>query len=62
MFFWHDQILLLTRATEQLEAEKVALEDEKVRFLGEKHPPPQLGGLNTEDLQVRIPYLEGDKT
>ncbi|XP_072241229.1 troponin I, skeletal, slow c [Leuresthes tenuis] len=45
------KILLLTRATEQLEAEKAAREDEKVRYLGEKHPPLQLGGLNTEDLQ-----------
>ncbi|CAG5958082.1 troponin I, skeletal, slow c [Menidia menidia] len=45
------KILLLTRAMEELEAEKVAREDEKVRYLGEKLPPLQLGGLNMEDLQ-----------
>nr|XP_040019802.1 troponin I, skeletal, slow c [Gasterosteus aculeatus aculeatus] len=45
------KILLLTRATEQLEAEKAAREEEKVRYLAEKLPPLQLLGLNRDDLQ-----------
>ncbi|KAK9516749.1 hypothetical protein VZT92_024663 [Zoarces viviparus] len=45
------KILLLTRATEDLEAEKTAREEEKVRYLGEKLPPLQLTGLDTDDLQ-----------
>ncbi|XP_044050624.1 troponin I, skeletal, slow c [Siniperca chuatsi] len=45
------KILLLARATEELEAEKAAREEEKVRYLGEKLPPLQLIGLNTDDLQ-----------
>uniref|UniRef100_A0AAQ4QGW8 Troponin I, skeletal, slow c n=1 Tax=Gasterosteus aculeatus aculeatus TaxID=481459 RepID=A0AAQ4QGW8_GASAC len=44
-------ILLLTRATEQMEAEKAAREEEKVRYLAEKLPPLQLLGLNRDDLQ-----------
>nr|XP_033490757.1 troponin I, skeletal, slow c [Epinephelus lanceolatus] len=44
------KILLLTRATEQLEAEKAAREEEKVRYLGEKLPPLQLVGLDMDDL------------
>ncbi|XP_008297924.1 troponin I, skeletal, slow c [Stegastes partitus] len=46
------KILLLARATEELEAEKAAIEDDKVRYLGEKLPPLQLGGLNIDDLQA----------
>lgn len=45
------KILLLTRATEELEAEKAAREEEKVRYLGEKLPPLQLTGLNIEEMQ-----------
>ncbi|KAL6106819.1 tnni1 [Pungitius sinensis] len=45
------KILLLTRATEQLEAEKAAREEEKVRYLAEKLPPLQFLGLNRDDLQ-----------
>ncbi|KAL3966890.1 troponin I, slow skeletal muscle [Sarotherodon galilaeus] len=45
------KILLLTRATEDLEAEKAANEEEKVRYLREKLPPLQLSGLNIDDLQ-----------
>ncbi|CAJ1056791.1 troponin I%2C skeletal, slow c [Xyrichtys novacula] len=45
------KILLLARATEELEAEKVAREEEKVRYLGEKLPPLQLTGLNVDELQ-----------
>ncbi|XP_045893648.1 troponin I, skeletal, slow c [Micropterus dolomieu] len=45
------KILLLARATEELEAEKAAREEEKVRYLGEKLPPLQLIGLNMDDLQ-----------
>nr|XP_040024224.1 troponin I, slow skeletal muscle-like [Gasterosteus aculeatus aculeatus] len=45
------KILLLTRATEQMEAEKAAREEEKVRYLAEKLPPLQLLGLNRDDLQ-----------
>ncbi|XP_061578639.1 troponin I, skeletal, slow c [Cololabis saira] len=45
------KILLLARATEELEAEKVACEEEKVRYLGDKLPPLQLSGLNRDDLQ-----------
>lgn len=46
------KILLLTRATEDLEAEKTANEEQKVRYLREKLPPLQLSGLNIDDLQV----------
>uniref|UniRef100_A0A8D0CQT9 Troponin I, skeletal, slow c n=2 Tax=Sander lucioperca TaxID=283035 RepID=A0A8D0CQT9_SANLU len=45
------KILLLARATEELEAEKAAREEEKVRYLGEKLPPLQLIGLNMDELQ-----------
>ncbi|XP_030587297.1 troponin I, skeletal, slow c isoform X1 [Archocentrus centrarchus] len=45
------KILLLTRAMEDLETEKAANEEEKVRYLGEKLPPLQLSGLNVSDLQ-----------
>ncbi|XP_041794503.1 troponin I, skeletal, slow c isoform X2 [Chelmon rostratus] len=44
------KILLLARASEELEAEKAAREEEKVRYLGEKLPPLQLTGLNMEEL------------
>ncbi|XP_054475484.1 troponin I, skeletal, slow c [Anoplopoma fimbria] len=46
------KILLLTRATEALEEEKIAREEEKVRYLGEKLPPLQFMGLNMNDLQT----------
>ncbi|KAM9377713.1 troponin I, skeletal, slow c [Pholidichthys leucotaenia] len=36
---------------EELEAEKAANEEEKVRYLGEKLPPLQLSGLSMDDLQ-----------
>ncbi|TDH09712.1 hypothetical protein EPR50_G00089490 [Perca flavescens] len=45
------KILLLARATEELEAEKAAREEEKVRYLGEKLSPLQLIGLNIDELQ-----------
>ncbi|XP_023259710.1 troponin I, slow skeletal muscle-like [Seriola lalandi dorsalis] len=45
------KILLLTRAMEELEAEKAAREEEKVRYLGEKLPPLQFSGLNMDELQ-----------
>ncbi|XP_046889701.1 troponin I, skeletal, slow c isoform X2 [Hypomesus transpacificus] len=45
------KILLLTRAMEELEAETVARDEEKVRYLGEKLPPLQVSGIPLEDLQ-----------
>ncbi|XP_029908629.1 troponin I, skeletal, slow c isoform X1 [Myripristis murdjan] len=45
------KILLLSRAMEELEAEKVARDEEKVRYLGDKLPPLQFSGLNTDELQ-----------
>ncbi|XP_029908631.1 troponin I, skeletal, slow c isoform X3 [Myripristis murdjan] len=36
---------------EELEAEKVARDEEKVRYLGDKLPPLQFSGLNTDELQ-----------
>ncbi|KAM3869890.1 troponin I, skeletal, slow c [Diretmus argenteus] len=45
------KILLLTRAMEELEAERVARDEEKVRYLGEKLPTLQLSGLSIEELQ-----------
>ncbi|XP_039989142.1 troponin I, skeletal, slow c [Xiphias gladius] len=45
------KILLLTRAMEELEAEKAEREEEKVRYLGEKLPPLQFTGLHMDDLQ-----------
>ncbi|KAM6960481.1 troponin I, skeletal, slow c [Aplochiton taeniatus] len=36
---------------EELEAEKVARDDEKVRYLGEKLPPLHVSGLSMEELQ-----------
>lgn len=47
------QILLLTRASEQLEAEKEAREENKVQYLGENLPPLQLSGLQLEEIQVK---------
>lgn len=46
------KILLLARATEELEAEKAAREEAKVHYLGEKLPPLEFSGLNVDDLQV----------
>lgn len=37
---------------EELEAEKAAREEAKVRYLGEKLPPLELSDLNLDDLQV----------
>ncbi|KAI3371376.1 hypothetical protein L3Q82_023970 [Scortum barcoo] len=45
------RILLLARATEELEAEKAAREEAKVRYLGGKLPPLQLASLNMDELQ-----------
>ncbi|KAF3854757.1 hypothetical protein F7725_022812 [Dissostichus mawsoni] len=45
------KILLLTRASEQLEAEKEAREENKVQYLGENLPPLQLSGLQLEEIQ-----------
>lgn len=50
--FKHVKILLLARAMEELEAEKTAREEAKVRYLGEKLPPLHLTGLTLDDLQV----------
>ncbi|KAM9352072.1 troponin I, skeletal, slow c [Symphorus nematophorus] len=43
---------------EELEAEKAAREEEKVRYLGEKLPPLQLSGLNLEDLQKMCKQIQ----
>lgn len=48
------QMLLLTRACEDLERERQEREEEKVRYLGEKLPPLQLSGLSMDELQVRV--------
>ncbi|KAM3609919.1 uncharacterized protein V6R79_022497 [Siganus canaliculatus] len=45
------KILLLARAQEELEAEKAAKEEAKVRYLGEKIAPLQLMGLDIAELQ-----------
>ncbi|XP_030646300.1 troponin I, skeletal, slow c [Chanos chanos] len=45
------KILLLQRAMEDLEQEKIKRDEEKVRYLGEKLPPLQLSGLSMDDLQ-----------
>ncbi|KAL2092940.1 hypothetical protein ACEWY4_010252 [Coilia grayii] len=45
------KILLLQRAMEDLEQEKVARDEEKVRYLGDKLPPLQLSGMTLDDLQ-----------
>lgn len=47
------KILLLARATEELEAEQAAREEAKVHYLGEKLPRLELSGLKVDDLQVR---------
>ncbi|KAM4618595.1 troponin I, skeletal, slow c [Polymixia lowei] len=51
------KILLLTRAMDDLEAEKVARDEEKVRYLGEKIPPLQMSGLAMVDLQKMCKQL-----
>ncbi|XP_056138594.1 troponin I, skeletal, slow c [Lampris incognitus] len=45
------KILLLTRATEELEAEKAAKDEEKVHYLGERLPTLKLSGMTTDELQ-----------
>ncbi|XP_058243846.1 troponin I, skeletal, slow c [Hemibagrus wyckioides] len=45
------KILLLQRAMEDLEQEKVTRDEEKVRYLGEKLPPLQISGLALDELQ-----------
>ncbi|KPP68528.1 troponin I, skeletal, slow c-like, partial [Scleropages formosus] len=47
------KILLLTRAKEDLEKEKMERDEEKVRYLSEKLPPLQMSGMSLEELQVR---------
>lgn len=49
-----NQMLLLTKACEDLEREHQEREEEKVRYLGEKLPPLQLSGLSLNELQVRV--------
>lgn len=51
--FLPNQMLLLTRACEDLERERQDREEEKVRYLGEKLPPLQLSGMSLDELQVR---------
>ncbi|XP_035281155.1 troponin I, slow skeletal muscle-like [Anguilla anguilla] len=45
------KILLLSRAMEDLEKEKLDRDAEKVRYLGEKLPPLQMSGLQLDELQ-----------
>ncbi|XP_026855279.1 troponin I, skeletal, slow c isoform X2 [Electrophorus electricus] len=45
------KILLLQRAMEDLEQEKVNRDEEKVRYLGEKLPSLQMSGFAMEELQ-----------
>ncbi|XP_041112893.1 troponin I, slow skeletal muscle-like [Polyodon spathula] len=45
------KILLLTRAKEALDKEKLDRDEEKVRYLVERVPPLQLAGLTLEELQ-----------
>ncbi|KAG5268002.1 hypothetical protein AALO_G00228340 [Alosa alosa] len=51
------KMMLLARAIEELEKEKVDREDEKERYLGEKLPPLQLSGLSMKDLQTLCEQL-----
>lgn len=53
-----NQMLLLTRACEDLERERQEREEEKERYLGEKLPPLQLSGLSLDELQVRVINLK----
>ncbi|XP_048879194.1 troponin I, slow skeletal muscle-like [Brienomyrus brachyistius] len=45
------KILLLTRAQEDLDKEKLERDEEKVRYLGEKMAPLQFSGLSMAELQ-----------
>uniref|UniRef100_A0A8C1WRW5 Troponin I, skeletal, slow c n=1 Tax=Cyprinus carpio TaxID=7962 RepID=A0A8C1WRW5_CYPCA len=45
------QILLLQRAMEELEQEKISRDEEKVKYLSDKLPPLQITGLSMEELQ-----------
>ncbi|XP_057203638.1 troponin I, skeletal, slow c [Triplophysa rosa] len=45
------KILLLQRAIDDLEQEKVSRDEEKVRYLAEKMPPLQVTGLSMDELQ-----------
>ncbi|XP_077090135.1 troponin I, skeletal, slow d [Siphateles boraxobius] len=45
------KIMLLNRAMEDLENEKQDRDEEKNRYLTEKHPPLQFSGLSLEELQ-----------
>ncbi|XP_056622813.1 troponin I, skeletal, slow c [Triplophysa dalaica] len=45
------KILLLQRAIDELEQEKVSRDEEKVRYLAEKMPPLQTTGLSMDELQ-----------
>lgn len=49
-----NQMLLLQRATDDLQKERQDREEEKVRYLGDKLPPLQLSGLPMDELQVRL--------
>ncbi|XP_066541700.1 troponin I, skeletal, slow c [Hoplias malabaricus] len=51
------KILLLQRAMEELEQEKVSRDEEKVRFLEENLPPLQLSGLMIDELQKMCKQL-----
>ncbi|KTF85001.1 hypothetical protein cypCar_00021605 [Cyprinus carpio] len=45
------KILLLQRAMEELEQEKISRDEEKVKYLSDKLPPLQITGLSMEELQ-----------
>ncbi len=45
-------MMLLNRAIEELEKEKQDREEEKNRYLEEKHPSLQISGLSLAELQV----------
>ncbi|KAJ8381459.1 hypothetical protein SKAU_G00022370 [Synaphobranchus kaupii] len=47
------KILLLSRAMEDLEKEKVDRDEEKVRYLSEKMPPLEMSGLQLDELQIQ---------
>lgn len=47
-------MLLLNRAIEELEKEKLERDEEKSRYLEDKMTPLQLSGLSLDDLQVRF--------
>lgn len=50
--------MMVAKAKEMLEQEVMEKEEEKQRYLAEKAPPLQTGGMSFAELQVCLTYMQ----